>query len=204
MPGASEVATCEELMRLLSEDPQAGSAELFHCFAPGVTRQVRRLVGPDPDLDDLVQLAFLRILTGWRNVREPGKLPGWIRAVTTNTVNDELRRRDVRRRFLSSVQGSDYEGDFVREVEERDLLAAAFQALDQLPWGWRRPVELRYLEDRPVDCVARACNVSVSTVQRRVRAALGSAKRSLAVRVSADRGAFARSAAKIHVALRGV
>lgn len=170
-PASATCARHESLMTLLRDDPDAGAAELFRCFSGDVRRSVWRLLGPDADFDDVVQQAFCRILSSWHTVREASSFPGWIRAVTANTVNDELRRRAARRRFLSTLGQPPQSGDLVGEVEHRELLSSVLHTLQRLPAEERHAFVLRHIEGKPMDRVAQLCEVSLSTVHRRLRAA---------------------------------
>ena len=75
------------LVELAHADPEAGLSELHRRFAGTVNRLVWRLLGPDPDHDDLVQQVFFAMLTSVRQLRDPSKLDVWVRTVTVNAVD---------------------------------------------------------------------------------------------------------------------
>jgi RNA polymerase sigma factor (sigma-70 family) len=59
----------------------------------------------------------------------------------------------------------------VQEVEERDLLEAAFSILQRLPAKQRIAFVLRYVEGESLERIAELSEVSVGTVKRRLRLA---------------------------------
>lgn len=162
-------ADCDTLLKLLNDNPEAGANELFRCFSGEVNRLVWRTLGADPDHNDLVQQVFCKLLTKWRSVRDPARLPGWVQAVTLNTVYQELRKRDIRRLFLRNMDQPKPYRDMALEVEERDLLEAAFSILRDLPAKQRIAFVLRHVEGESLERVAELCDVSVGTVKRRLR-----------------------------------
>lgn len=155
------------LEALRAGGPRAG-ALLYDAFADDVNRLVWRLLGADPDHDDIVQTVFVRLLRGAARVREAAALRGWVRAVTVNEVRDELRRRRLRRLFFGAAP--DYEDVQAPEVdpERRRLLVATYAALEKLPTDERLAFSLRFLEGHTLPEVAELCGCSLATAKRRL------------------------------------
>jgi RNA polymerase sigma-70 factor (ECF subfamily) len=160
-----------QLVDLARRDVEAGLVLLHQRYARMVGRLVWRLLGPDPDQEDIVQQVFFTILRSITNVREPEKLDAWVRTVTVNTVRQELRKRSVRRAFFSYQPKADPAGDMVRELESRDLLASCVGILDKMAPNLRVVFVLHFVEGFSQKEVADICGCALITVKRRVKAA---------------------------------
>ncbi len=161
----------EELAARLREDPTAAMAELHARFAGDVNRLVWRLLGADPDHNDIVQQVFCKIMLNGHRLRELTRLGGWVQSITVNTVYEELRRRDVRRVFQRDANDVSFHPDLVRDVEVRDLLLRAKRIIDKLPAKERIVFVLHFVEERPLPEVAELCEYSLATAKRRLNAA---------------------------------
>lgn len=159
------------LLRQAERDLEATLVELHERYALQINRLVWRLLGPDPDQEDLVQQVFVVLLRSICTVRDPAKLDAWVRMVTVNTVRQELRRRGARRLVFSSRQPADPAADMVGEVESRDLLATCKGMLDKLSPDLRIAFVLHYIEGFSQREVADICGCALITAKRRVKAA---------------------------------
>jgi RNA polymerase sigma factor (sigma-70 family) len=160
-----------ELAERLREDPVAGSVALYDRFAPEVNRLVWRLLGADPEHNDVVQQVFCKVLQHGKRLRDPRRLAAWVQSITVNTVYEELRRRDVRRLFQRNRAEIEFHPDLVRDVEVRDLLLRAQSVILRLPAKERVVFLLHYAESRPLAEVADLCGFSLATAKRRLNAA---------------------------------
>ena len=68
---------------------------IYRDHAALVRRLVFRLCHPN-DLDDLVQLVFVKVYEGLERLRESGSLKPWICRIAVNVARDDLRRRRTR------------------------------------------------------------------------------------------------------------
>ncbi len=172
-PGAPTSATEDNalLLELLDVDPERGARLLFRRFSIEVNNLVWRLLGADGEHNDIVQQVFFKALGRWRSLREPERLGTWIRAITVNTVYQELRRRETSRLFARAMPPVVLHRDLVREVEARDFLRTALAIIERLPPKERIVFVLRFVEEKPVEEVAELCLVSLGTVKRRLRRA---------------------------------
>ena len=166
--GAHSGPTDAELAELLRRGSRAAAAAVYDRFSTLVNRWVWRLLGADLDHDDIVQQVFVRILRAGPRLREADKLAGWVHAITVNTVHGELRRRQVRRFFWRDSPPTNLHGDFVREVEMRDLLVRAKSVIEKLPPGERIAFVLHYVDRHSASEIAAICGYSLSTAKRRL------------------------------------
>jgi len=168
---ADRAAEYADLVELAHQNPDAGLTQLHKRFANTVNRLVWRLLGPDPDHDDLVQQVFFAMLTSIKQLRDPAKLEVWVRTVTVNAVRQELRRRTVRRLFWSEHKHIKRVGDLVEEVESRDLLEQCVDVLEKIPTAQRLVFVLHFVEGHSLKDVAEMCGYSHITAKRRLKSA---------------------------------
>jgi RNA polymerase sigma-70 factor (ECF subfamily) len=169
--GAHGALTDASLAELLRSGSREAAAAVYDRFSTLVNRWVWRLLGADVEHDDIVQQVFVRILRAGPRLRESDKLAGWIYAITVNTVHGELRRRQVRRFFWRDSPPATLHGDFVREVEMRDLLVSAKSVIEKLPPGERIAFVLHYVDRHSTSEIAGICGYSLSTAKRRLAGA---------------------------------
>src|SRR6476660_4636733 len=82
-----------------SGEPQAELAASTR-FATGVDQTLRRLLGPGPDREDLLQEVFIRFLRRIGTLREPAAIRAFLTGICIHVVRGEIARRQ-RRRWLS-------------------------------------------------------------------------------------------------------
>lgn len=157
-----------ELGGLLRTGSREAAAAVYERFSAQVNRWVWRLLGADHEHNDIVQQVFVRILRFGPRLRETDKLTAWVHTITVNTVHGELRRRQVRRFFLRDNAAAPLHGDFVREVEMRDLLVRAKSVIEKLPPAERIAFMLHYVERHSAAEIAQICGYSLSTAKRRL------------------------------------
>lgn len=159
------------IVRSLLTDRARGAALLFDRYERDVNRMVWRLLGADPDHDDVVQHIFCTIIGRITTLRDSEKLDQWVHAVTVNTVYAELRKRQVRRMFIASHPREPRLGDLIRDVETRDLLDHARALLDRMPPRERMVFVLHHVEGHTLSEVSELCGFSLATAKRRLSSA---------------------------------
>lgn len=159
----------ELLVERLRADPDATAPLLYDHFADDVNRLVWRLLGADPDHNDIVQQVFYRVIVHVHRLRDPTKLRSWIYSIAVNTVYSELRRRDLRRLFSRETATEvELHPDMVREVEARDLLRHARGLMDRIPARERVVFVLHFIEGCTLAEIGEICGFSLATAKRRL------------------------------------
>ena len=165
--------TPEELLELMRTDPARGAPLFYDRFQQEVNRLVWRLLGADPDHDDVVQQVFLIALRRASQVREADKLLPWVRSITVNSVYDEIRKRRVRRIFLRDSSQGEVHRSLVHDVEVRDFLLRAKRVLDRMPTAERMVFLLHSMEGKTLPEISELCGHSVATAKRLLQRANG-------------------------------
>lgn len=163
----------EELLKGIAAGERWAAAALLDRYGPLVERLLRRIMGHDPELSDLMQDTFTTILSSIHQVRDASALRGWISAVAAHTAHHAIRKRRVARAFCFWKWGDGpvAEPFFETPVGPRDALRRTYAVLERLPTDERIAFTLRYLEEMNLNEVADTCGVSLATIKRRLNRA---------------------------------
>jgi RNA polymerase sigma-70 factor (ECF subfamily) len=164
----SDVALVEALRR---GDPQA-ELGAWNRFASGVDQTLRRLLGPGPDREDLLQEVFIRFFRRIGTLREPSAVRGFLTGICVHVVRGEIGRRQ-RKRWLSLTATGDMPepAPTFPDLEGREAVSRYYRLLDKLGGKDRSFFVARTIEGMTLDEVAASHDVSVSTAQRRINRA---------------------------------
>lgn len=156
---------------LRAGDPHAGAA-LFDRYALHVRRVLARVLGPDPELSDLLQDVFVAALASVGSIEDPSALKAWLTRTAVFTARGKIRRR-TRWRFLRFVPDDELPDApaAATDADGSEALAAVYRVLNALPTDERIAFALRMLDGMELTAVATACGVSLSTTKRRLASA---------------------------------
>jgi RNA polymerase sigma-70 factor (ECF subfamily) len=93
----------DPLVRRAQAGDERALHELFLRHRGDVARIVQRTLGPDTDLEDIVQEAFIQIFRSIHRFEGHAKLSTWIYRVVTNVARMHLRSRRARPRLVSGI-----------------------------------------------------------------------------------------------------
>lgn len=144
-------------------------AALVDRHAPRVRRVLARVLGPDPDLSDLVQDVFLTAFSTLGRLEEPSAVGPWLTQIAVFTGRGRIRRRS-RWRFLRFVAPDELPDSAVppHDATTSASARALYRVLDRLHREERVAFALRHLDGMELTEVAQACDVSLSTIKRRL------------------------------------
>jgi len=146
--------------------------DVFRRYAPYVAALALRLLGWPADVDDVVQDVFIQAHRDLARLRDPAALRPWLRRIAVRRARRWLRKRWVRRRARESdVDAHTDLADAAASPEERAEIAHLYRVLDRMPRDERLVWVLRFVEGETLESIAGLLGASVSTVQRRLRAA---------------------------------
>lgn len=145
------------------------AAALYDRYASRLRGLLYRVLGPDPELDDVLQDTFVRALEALPRLKDPNALGGWMMGVAVRTAKTRLQRRGRRwwLKFLPSDELPEMQFEPV-DASVRQALRVTHRVLSHLPIDERLAFTLRYAQHMTVGEVAAACEVSVSTIKRRL------------------------------------
>lgn len=147
---------------------------------------LRRYVSPE----DILQQAYVEAFksVGGRVFESPAGFYRWLELICLSQLRNICRdlrrdRRDVRRNLPGSAGGTRSALDLVdrlpaprstpsRHLAKQEASAAALSSLARLSDDQRRVVQMRFLEDRPVQEIAAAMGKSTGAVHMLIKRAL--------------------------------
>jgi RNA polymerase sigma-70 factor (ECF subfamily) len=153
----------------LAGDPRAPGA-LWDRHARLVHRILRRSLGQQDDIEDLVQEVFILLFRKLLTLRDPKALPAFLIAITTNVLRHELRRRWLRRSMtLGTKEDVGLDARVVHpNPEARQAVSRLYGILDRLGSEERLAFVLRFVEGMELAEVAAALGLSLATAKRRL------------------------------------
>lgn len=141
--------------------------ELIRRWHPRLWRFVAGMILDRAAAEDIQQTIWLRVVRSLVRVREPEKLTSWLFGIARTTIADRLRdqyRRPPPEPFAElSAPDAGFE-----HVDDLDLLDVGLRRLHPAD---REAVVLYYLEQYPLEEVARICDIPVGTVKSRLHRA---------------------------------
>jgi RNA polymerase sigma-70 factor (ECF subfamily) len=164
----------ERLLEALKSNSGGAWLAFYDRYASYVLSVLRKVMGPDRELEDLIQEVFARALEGIHRVEHPDALKAWLRSLTVFTARSTLKRRRWRRWLPLAEPGGDDDDGAIPfpatqdAIEERLMLKRVKGLLDTLPVDDRVALCLRLFEQLELTEVATACGVSLATAKRRI------------------------------------
>jgi RNA polymerase sigma-70 factor (ECF subfamily) len=155
-PLDADVAVAEGL---LAGDPSA-PLEAWRRFSPAVAVTLRRMLGPGGDLEDMVQEVFLRFFDGLGGLRNRQSIRAFITGIAVRRAQEEIRRRDVRRRLAHLLPSFLRPRTFELDTQSRDAIARLYRVLDSLRPEDRTLYVLRYIQGLDHNRLAEVLGVS--------------------------------------------
>jgi len=149
-----------------------GFDQVFRVHAPYVGALVLKLIGRPGYVDDVVQDVFIQAHRGLAKLRDPEAVRPWLRRIAVRRARRWLRKRWVLRWFRElDVDAETQLVDASASPEERAQVTRVYRSLERLPEDERLVWVLRLVEGETLESIAEMLRCSVSTVQRRLRAA---------------------------------
>jgi RNA polymerase sigma-70 factor (ECF subfamily) len=165
-PGAPGAPTDEALVRAVQAGEKWAASALVERYSAMVERLLRRVLGHDQEIEDLVQDALCTVLMSIHQVRDGAAVKGWVAQIAIHTAHRAIRKRRLYRWLLFWYPKGNEEVE--SPVGSRDALRRVYLALEELPPDERVPFALRFIDEMPLEDVAAACNVSLATIKRRL------------------------------------
>lgn len=155
------------LARALMAKDQTAPRVAWSRFAPLVRRILRRSLGPQHEVEDIVQDVFLCLFERVHTLRDPVALKAFVIAIAVRTARYELRRARVRRWVGLSRTAELPDLRVVNaDTSSQHALIHFYRTLDRINTRDRTAFVLRFVEGMEAAEVAAALDVSVPTARR--------------------------------------
>lgn len=166
-PGADR----DVLLRAAAGDERA-ARELFHTHATRLKRHAARILGPDdPDVDDVVQQAFLAALAGAQRFDGRSSLSTWLFGITTRRALDAARSRWRRRRWAKLAERVGLGSTFAQPDHSLQIISEAEALLGSLSPDQRMVFVMHDVEGYTFAEISGLSGVGISTLHGRLKAA---------------------------------
>ncbi|MCK9461095.1 MAG: RNA polymerase sigma factor [Proteobacteria bacterium] len=165
-PIADVVARCKH-------GDTAAFRELYDRHVSGVHRHLKLLIGPNEDVDDLIQLVFLNVFQSIKRFKGESAFSTWLFRITINVARQEIRVRGRQRRLGTAVVDvSRVTSVSVRQTPEHRVAnwEHIYAILDRLSPKKRETFILYMYEGYSLEEIARLLGSSVSTIGSRLQA----------------------------------
>ena len=164
-----------DLVRRAQQGDRSALSALLTDHVGSVRACVLTVLGPTPDLEDLIQEALLRAVEGLDRLRDPERFGPWIRTLTRHLCIDRIRRK---RPALSSLDGV-AEPAARGEAEPSDH-GELWRAIEQLPEKLREAIVLFYVSELSYAEIGTRLEITPAAVNRRLTRARSSLRERLA------------------------
>jgi len=137
--------------------------ELYEANHDGLLRFASLMAPEDGLAEDLVQEAFVRLYKSWGRIRDPEKVPAYLRSTVANLARGRGRRLGVaqRNRPAPAPDASSAEEGALRDESRNEVVAM----LRTLPGRQRECLVLRYYEGLNESEIAQVLGISVGSVR---------------------------------------
>ena len=173
-PGQPSDELGEDLLRRWRRGDERAFADIFKTYRGLVYGVLHHLLPGDPDIEDVVQTAFLEVFRSLDSFEGRSKLSSWIARVALHVGYHHLRRRRNRPADYSSdahvPERVDGRGDADPEfgARRKEAIQRVHEILSTLPEKKRTVFILNDLQGMPQEEVAEVVNASVATVRTRL------------------------------------
>ncbi|MFF7443247.1 RNA polymerase sigma factor [Streptomyces sp. NPDC008122] len=157
------------LTRAAQRGDAAALGLLLERHRPGMRAVALSLLGPGPDVDDVMQDAALVALRRIGDVRDPAAVGAWLRMVVRNGSRS-VRRAAARTEPLAEVPLPPGLTTPEHVLDKHALRDWIWEAVESLSPTLRLPVVLRYFSAGVTSYqqIAEACGIPVGTVRSRL------------------------------------
>jgi RNA polymerase sigma-70 factor (ECF subfamily) len=151
---------------------------LYERYGSDVERVLYRILGPDSEMDDILQDVFLAALASVTRLRQADKLKSYLIGIAVRKARKVIRQRRLWR-FIHTSAPADLPDRAAPTAPEHvsDALRATYRILAKLPVDERITFALRHVDGMELGSVAEVTGVSLSTVKRRLTRAQSAFKR---------------------------
>src|SRR5262249_32266294 len=132
-----------------------------------IARLVQRLLGWPSDVDDVVQDVFVDVLRNLHRFDGRSSVLTWLTRLTINRCRTHQRKQWLRR-FLTLPEKEGGGVGALEKITSQETIHQVHAALRQLPQRDREIIVLRYLEELPIEEIAKTLSLTRSATDVRL------------------------------------
>lgn len=182
---AATIEPEEWLVRRAAQGERQACEELYHRHVDRVWNRMQRLIGPDPDREDLIQQIFLEVFQGLARFRGEAAFSTYLYRVQVNVAFDHLKRRKRRHRPLPAEMFeaiATLDPSPEQRAQGRERLSLVWEALDRMKPKKRIALVLAVAEGLSLEEIGNLVRASTDTVAKRIEHARKELRRVLSQR----------------------
>ncbi len=152
---------------------EAAFRQLFVRHREDASRVVYRMLGPSPEVEDVVQEVFLHVYRSLKTFRGDSRFSTWLYRLAVNVTRMHLRRKRSRPRFadVDLPEGPAEDAvvlDPAEQVDQRARVRALYTLLEGITEKKREVIVLHDFEGMPAKEIADTLGIPVLTVRTRL------------------------------------
>lgn len=165
----------------LSMPETTNTETIFREYKDRVYRLALSISRNQSDAEDIMQNAFLKIISNLGKFRRESSLSTWIYKITYNESLMYLRKKRSQLRltsYLGRFKGKDSSGIFInwsklpdRQLLDSELKAKIDEAIRYMPIKYRMPLLLEYVEGLPIKDSADILGLKINSFKTRLHRA---------------------------------
>jgi len=161
----------------LAGDEQA-FGKLKQKYHNAIYNLIARMIRDRQEVEDLTQEAFIKAFTSLETFNDEYAFSTWLYKIATNNCIDHIRRKKLQTfsidKPLASKDGeysfelpdTSFEPD--RELIDSQRKAILKKAIESLPPKYRKVIELRHVEEREYQDIAKILDLPLGTVKAHI------------------------------------
>jgi RNA polymerase sigma-70 factor, ECF subfamily len=156
--------------RVIAQPNEASILAAWRRFRRMVRQILRKMLGPDEEVRDLSQEAFLQFCRSVPALRSPEAIRPFVAGIAARLALEEIRRRRVRGgQVLVPGQALVPPASTSADPEAREAMVRLYGMVERLRETDRELFMMRQIDGLEQSEISAATNLSVSTVRRRLQ-----------------------------------
>jgi RNA polymerase sigma-70 factor (ECF subfamily) len=139
---------------------------------------IYRMIHDRQQVEDLTQEAFIKAFASLKSFNEQYAFSTWLYKIATNNCIDYIRKRKLQMYSIDKpieardsdysfeIPDDTYEAD--RDIISRQRTVLLRSAITKLPAKYRKVIELRHIEERSYEEIAKALKLPIGTVKAHI------------------------------------
>jgi len=164
--------TDEDLVIKIQQGDSESFGVLVERYEVKLKRYAKKFLFDDEDVEDLVQIVFLKAYSNIQSFNVKMKFSPWIYRIAHNEFINKLKKRNSESLYFfdmdtifPSLSFSETEKD---EIDEVELKKNIEQWLDKLDAKYREPIVLYFFEELSYKDISEILKIPISTVGVRI------------------------------------
>ncbi len=167
-----------QLIQLALAGEEQAFGKLRQKYQNAIYNLIARMIRDRQEVEDLTQEAFIKAFTSLETFNDEYAFSTWLYKIATNNCIDHIRRKKLQTFSIDKPLASK-DGEYSFELPDtsfepdRDLIdeqrtALLKKAIESLPPKYRRVIELRHVEEREYQDIAKILDLPLGTVKAHI------------------------------------